>query len=71
MEKGKGYFQEIVLSEREAPHGCGTASFICLQTQLQVCLLREGPVSYIPEIFLNSGGSFCLSRPYSSIWYIW
>lgn len=74
MEKGKEYFQEIVLSEREAPQGCGIDSLICLQRQLQVCLLREGPVSYIPAIFLNWGVAFVFLVPtpqfgtFGSIW---
>lgn len=74
MEKGKGYFQEIVLSEREVPQGCGTDSPICLQRQLHVCLLTEGPVSYIPAIFLNWGKAFVFLVPtsqfgtFGSIW---
>lgn len=72
MEKGKGYFQEIVLSEREVPQACGTDSLICLQ--LHVCLLTEGPVSYIPAIFLNWGIDFAFLVPtpqfgtFGSIW---
>lgn len=53
MEKGKGYLQEIVLSEREAPHGCGTDSLVCLQRQLQGCLLREGPVRLVAQTLLS------------------